>query len=150
QDKEQARVRQVAPGERPTGLEASVARVEVRVALGSATEAGVVLRRSADGSVGTRVGVHRDGTLTVDRTRSGDIGLNPLFASVESAPVTVHDGEVSFTAYLDRSSVEVLALSGQRSLTDLIYPPASATGVATYSVGGVAKAVDIKVTPIIP
>ncbi|MFC7490250.1 MULTISPECIES: glycoside hydrolase family 32 protein [unclassified Knoellia] len=149
-DKEQAKVRPVATGERATGLDATVARVEVRVALGSATEAGVVLRRSADGSVGTRVGVRRDGTLVVDRTRSGDVGFHPLFASVEEAPVTVRDGEVSFTAYLDRSSVEVLAESGQRSITDFIYPPASATGVATYAKGGTAKAIDIKVTPLRP
>lgn len=149
-DKEQAKVRGVAAGETPTGLDATVARVEVRVALGSAQEAGVVLRRSADGAVGTRVGVRRDGTLVVDRTRSGDVGFNALFASVEEAPVTVRDGEVTFTAYLDRSSVEVLAERGQRSVTDLIYPPASATGVGAYSVGGTAKAVDVKVTPLRP
>ena len=64
--------------------------------------------------------------------------------------MTVRDGEVTFTAYLDRSSVEVLAQGGQRSVTDLIYPPASATGIATYAVGGSAKAVDIKVTPLRP
>ena len=78
------------------------------------------------------------------------MGFHALFPSVEEAPVTVRDGEVSFTAYLDRSSVEVLAQGGQRSITDLIYPPASATGVATYAVGGTAKAVDIKVTPLRP
>ena len=36
------------------------------------------------------------------------------------------------------------------SVTDLIFPPASATGVATYAVGGTAKAIDVKVTPIRP
>ncbi|KRE43100.1 hypothetical protein ASG74_09180 [Knoellia sp. Soil729] len=149
-DKQQAKVRPVPSGEKATGLDASVARVDVRVALGSASEAGVVLRRTADGAVGTKVGVRGDGTLVVDRTKSGDVGFNALFASVEEAPVTVRDGEVTFTAYLDRSSVEVLAEGGQRSVTDLIYPPASATGVATYAVGGTAKAIDIKVTPIRP
>jgi levanase len=149
-DKEQAKVRPVVPGERATGLHATVARVEVRVALGSASEAGVVLRRSADGSVGLKVGVRRDGTLLVDRTKSGDVAFNSLFASVEEAPVTVREGEVRFTAYLDRSSVEVLAQGGERSVTDLIYPPESADGVATYAVGGSAKAVDVKVTPMRP
>jgi levanase len=64
--------------------------------------------------------------------------------------VTVREGEVRFTAYLDRSSVEVLAQGGERSVTDLIYPPESADGVATYAVGGSAKAVDVKVTPMRP
>ena len=108
------------------------------------------MRRSADGSVGTKIGVRRDGTLVVDRTRSGNVAFNALFPSVEEAPVTVRDGEVTFTAYLDRSSVEVLAQHGTVSVTDLIFPPASATGIATYAVGGTAKAVDVKVTPIRP
>lgn len=149
-DKEQAKARPVAEGESPTGLDAQVARVEVRVALGSASEAGIVVRRNTDGSVGTRIGVHRDGTLVVDRTRSGNVAFNALFPSVEEAPVTVRDGEVSFTAYLDRDSVEVLGEDGQVSVTDLIFPPASATGVATYALGGTAKAVDVKVTPLRP
>ena len=109
-----------------------------------------MLRRSADGTVGTKVGVRRDGTLVVDRTRSGDVGFNPLFPSVEEASVKVRGHQVTFTAYLDRSSVEVLAQRGQVSVTDLIYPPGSATGVAAYAVGGTAKAVHIKVTPIRP
>ncbi len=149
-DKQQAKVRPVAQGERPTGLRATVARVEVRVALGTASEAGLVVRRSADGSVGTRIGVRRDGTLVVDRTRSGNVAFNPLFPSVEEAPLRVRHGEVTFTAYLDRSSVEVLAQDGTVSVTDLVFPPASATGIATYAVGGTAKAIDVKVTPIRP
>ncbi|WP_371177766.1 GH32 C-terminal domain-containing protein [Janibacter sp. HTCC2649] len=148
--KQQVKARGVAAGEAPTGRSAELARVEVRVALGSASEAGVVLRRSADGAVGTKVGVRHDGTLIVDRTKSGNVAFNPLFASLEKAPVTVANGEVTFTAYLDRSSVEVLAQAGQVSITDLIYPPASATGVGTYVVGGTAKAIDIKITPMTP
>jgi levanase len=35
-------------------------------------------------------------------------------------------------------------------VTDLIYPPESADGVATYAIGGSAKAVDVKVTPMRP
>ena len=122
-DKQQAKVRSVAAGVTPTGLAATVARVEVRVALGSASEAGVVLRRSADGAVGTKVGVRRDGTLVVDRTHSGNVAFNPLFPSVEEAPVTVRDGEVTFTAYLDRSSVEVLA-AGRSGLRHRPHLPA--------------------------
>jgi levanase len=149
-DKRQAKMRPVVEGENSTGLDATVARVDVRVALGSASEAGVVVRRNADGSVGTRIGIRRDGTLVVDRTRSGNVTFNALFPSVEEAPVTMRGGEATFTAYLDRDSVEVLGMDGQVSLTDLIFPPASATGVATYARGGTAKAVDVKVTPLRP
>ena len=48
----------------------------------------------------------------------------------------VRDGEVRFTVYLDRSSVEVLAQLGLVSVADIIYPPATATGVAANAVGG--------------
>lgn len=150
QTKQQVKLRGVAAGEAPTGKSAELARVEVRVDLGSANEAGVVLRRSADGAIGTRVGVRRDGTLVLDRRHSGNVAFNPLFASLEEASVTVRDGEASFTAYLDRSSVEAFGESGQVSITDLIYPPASATGVGTYVEGGTAKAIDVKITPMTP
>lgn len=145
---ERARVRSLRPGEHATRMDAKVAQVEVRVDLGSAREAGVVLRRSADGSVGTRIGVRRDGTLLVDRTHSGDVDFNRLFASIEEAPVKVRGGKATFTVHLDRSSVEVLAEHGTVSVTDLVYPPGSAEGVAAYAVGGRAKAVDITVTPL--
>lgn len=148
--KKQVKARRLTAGEAATGRSAELARVEVRVALGSASEAGVVLRRSADGTVGTRIGVRRDGTLVVDRTKSGNVAFNPLFPSVEKAPVTLRRGELRFTAYLDRSSVEVFDGSGQVSITDLIYPSASAKGVGTYVVGGTAKAIDIKITPMKP
>lgn len=148
--KQQVKLRRVPAGEAATGKRAELARVEVRVALGSATEAGVVLRRSADGAVGTKVGIRRDGTLVLDRRHSGNVAFNPLFASLEKAPVTIKNGEASFTAYLDRSSVEAFGESGQVSITDLIYPSASATGVGTYVEGGTAKAIDIKITPMAP
>ena len=64
--------------------------------------------------------------------------------------MTVAKGEARFTAYLDRSSVEAFGDSGQVSITDLIYPSASATGVGTYVVGGTAKAIDITITPMKP
>lgn len=144
------RKRGASSGETPTGQTAELAKVEVRVALGSASEAGVVLRRSADGAVGTKVGVRRDGTLIVDRRASGNVAFHPLFASLEKAPVTIANGEATFTAYLDRSSVEAFGDGGKASITDLIYPPKSATGVATYVVGGTAKAIDVRITPITP
>ncbi|MGG5259094.1 GH32 C-terminal domain-containing protein [Phycicoccus avicenniae] len=146
--RDHAKVRSLRSGETSTGLRATVARVDVSVDLGSAGEAGIVVRRSADGAVGTRIGVRRDGTLLVDRTRSGDTAFNRLFASVEQAPVTVHRGKATFTVYLDRSSVEVLAQRGEVSVTDLVFPPASATGIAAYAAGGKAASVDIRVTPL--
>lgn len=148
--KQQVKLRDVAEGEAATGRSADVAKVEVRVALGSASEAGVILRRSADGAVGTKVGIRRDGTLVVDRRASGNVAFNPLFASLEKAPVTLENGEATFTAYLDRSSVEVLAENGRISVTDLLFAPGSATGVGTYVEGGAAKAIDVKITPITP
>jgi levanase len=148
--KTQSKNRPVAAGTTPTGLTAQVSKVDIRIALGSATEAGVVVLRNADGSVGTKVGVRADGTLVVDRRASGDVGFNSSFPSVESSPVRIVDGEALLTLYLDRSSVEVFGDNGQRVITDLVYPPAGATGVAAYAVGGTAKAIDIKVSPVVP
>jgi fructan beta-fructosidase len=76
------------------------------------------------------------GVLTVDRTRSGEVGFAPGFAAVHSAPVTPIDGSVSVRIVLDRSSIEVFADDGRVVLTDLIFPHPNATGVGLTSEGG--------------
>ena len=49
--------------------------------------------------------------------------FHPLFASVDSAPVAVDaSGNVTLRIYVDRSSVEVFAQNGLRTITDQVFP----------------------------
>ena len=65
-----------------------------------------------------------DGILFLDRTRSGDVGFDPSFASVERVEVPALDDALRLTIVVDRCSVEVFAHDGLWTVTDLVFPRA--------------------------
>ena len=61
--------------------------------------------------------------MFVDRRNSGNTAFHPAFASIEDAPVTLDkNGNITMRIYLDRSSVEVFAQNGLRTITDQVFP----------------------------
>jgi fructan beta-fructosidase len=82
--------------------------------------------------------VNRDG-IYVDRTKSGNVAFNATFPSVEFAPLTVENGIVTLRILVDRSSVEVFADRGQRTITDQIFPDRDSKGIQVFSTGGRAQ-----------
>ena len=85
----------------------------------------------------------------MDRSNSGTTGFNPLFTSVDSAPVTLNaDGTVTLRIYVDRSSVEVFTQGGQRTITDQVFPAEGAGQVALFADGGTASLKSLTVTPL--
>jgi levanase len=85
----------------------------------------------------------------VDRTNSGNIGFHPLFTSLDSAPVTPDaHGNVKLRIYVDRSSVEVFAQGGLRTITDQVFPEQGASQVALFAEGGTAQLKAVTVTPL--
>ena len=86
------------------------------------------------------------GQLTVDRTKSGDVGFDPSFAnSVQTAPLKLENGRLKLHILVDWSSVEVFAEDGEALITDQIFPSPSSTGIAAYSTGGSATLVSLTV-----
>ncbi|UVJ39401.1 glycoside hydrolase family 32 protein [Arthrobacter sp. CJ23] len=93
------------------------------------------------------------GTVTVDRSASGRADFSRYFAGTaaenSSAPwsSTVVDGErrVKLRILVDASSVEVFGGDGTASLTSLILPDPSSTGLSFESSGGNARLVSVKV-----
>jgi levanase len=77
------------------------------------------------------------------------MGFHPLFSSVDSAPVAVDaQGNVTLRIYVDRSSVEVFAQGGLRTITDQVFPAEGAGQVALFADGGTARLKSLTVTPI--
>ena len=126
----------------------AVQLLEVAFTPGTAGEFGLVVRGSGDGSTGTRIGI-RPGTnqLFVDRTASGDTGFHDAFASVDSAPLRLVDGQYALRIFVDHCSVEIFAENGQVTLTDLIFPDPADTAVSLYSTGGTTEA-SVKLTAL--
>ena len=94
-------------------------------------EAGLVVRRSADGREGTRVS-WSDGRLTLDRTRSGTVDLHPDFAAAYPAALPSADGRVTVRVLVDRCSVEVFGGVGEVTLSGQVFPAGSSDQVSVY------------------
>ena len=113
---------------------------------GDASRFGLSVLGSADGTSGTTVVFDvSSGTVAVDRTSSGDTGFHPLFASVESAPVTLDDDRLTLRIVVDATSVEVFVNDGAVTITDLVFPNPDDTTVALLSEGGLASVASLTV-----
>jgi levanase len=140
----------ITPGTHPLPSAASgdVQRIDVTFAPGTAAKSGITL--FGNGSSSTAVGYDAaTKEVYVDRANSGNVGFHPLFASVDSAPVSVDaQGNVTLRIYVDRSSVEVFAQGGLRTITDQVFPADGAKEVALFAEGGVAQLKSLTVTPM--
>ena len=98
--------------------------VHVRAGNGQRTVIGYDVARSA---------------VYVDRRKSGDVDFNATFPSVEYAPLRVRNGKVKLRILVDRSSVEVFADRGQRTITDQVFPDRNSKAIRVFSRGGRAQ-----------
>jgi sucrose-6-phosphate hydrolase SacC (GH32 family) len=122
---------------------AAVQLVDITFSPGDAEEFGLVVKGSADGTVGTRIGIRPgSGDLIVDRTHSGDTGFHEAFPSISRAPIAAgEDGNYTLQIFVDHCSVEVFASDGLVSVTELIFPDPAHTSLTLYSTGGTADTV---------
>ena len=133
----------------PAQADGNVTKIDAVFSPGTATTFGLTVRQSADNSEGTPVLYDTTtGRLTVDRTQSGDVSFNPTFSSIESAPVRLENGKLHLELYLDRSSIEVFAQNGKRTITDQVFPKDTSNGISLVSRGGTAHVESLTVTPL--
>jgi levanase len=142
--------RTLAPGTTalPPATSGQVQRIEVTFTPGTAAKAGITVL--GNGSTSTVIGYDAaTGELYVDRSNSGNTSFHPLFSSVDSAPVTPDaDGNITLRIYVDRSSVEVFAQGGLRTITDQVFPAEGAGEVALFADGGTAVLKSLTVTAL--
>lgn len=69
-------------------------------------------------------------TVSVDRTRSGDVGFHPLFPSVDTAPLLGEGATVGLDVVVDGCVLEVFVDDGLVTLTELVFPRAPLTEIA--------------------
>lgn len=132
-------------------------KIDLTIDPGTADRSGIVVRASegftadpaaaAEGAEGTLVGYDATtGRAFVDRTRSGEVDFSAGFAGEVDAPVTLEsDGTVSMSIWVDRSSVEVFAEDGTKTLTELIYPDPTSQQVLAFAESGDARIVKAEV-----
>lgn len=89
--------------------------------------------------------------LTLDRTKSGNVTFNPLFAStLETAKVPLEKGQLQLRVLVDKSVVEVFAQGGKTTLTDLVFPRQHAGRISLIAEGGSIKINGLRLTNLGP
>lgn len=115
------------PGSFPT------ARIQLLVDPGAASAILVEVRAGDDRRTAVRVDI-REGTIALDRSRSGD-AVAESFPGIHSAPRAA-TGPVELDVVVDVASVEVFADDGAVALTDLVFPGPSDDRIAVIAEGG--------------
>ena len=87
-------------------------------------------------------------TVFVDRSTAGEADFHEGFASRNAAPLPLLDGRVKLHVFVDRSSVEVFANDGLRTLTHRIFPDSASSGVSLMARGGEAQLVELTTWPL--
>ena len=85
--------------------------------------------------------------LTLDRTQSGNVSFNPLFAStLETVRVPLQNGLLQLRLLVDKSVVEVFAQEGEKTLTDLVFPQQHTGRITLNAEGGEALITTLHLT----
>src|SRR5262249_52987489 len=96
---------------------------EMVVEFAPAAKGSAGVRLFKGGKEETVVAVERErGRVSIDRTRSGNVGFHAKFSSVCSAPLARPDGRVKLHVFADACSVEVFVNDGEQVLTALVFP----------------------------
>ena len=113
--------------------------IELEMDLTSAREAGILLRRSADGSANLRISYNKERrTVKVDRSKAGTSNFSEKFSPYHEValPSSGSDGTVHLRILLDSSSVEVFAQDGAAVISDIFFPDWDNTGSSVFSMDG--------------
>ncbi|WP_416418750.1 glycoside hydrolase family 32 protein [Paenarthrobacter aromaticivorans] len=113
--------------------------IELEMDLTSAREAGILLRRSADGSASLRISYNKEKrTVRVDRSKAGTSNFSEKFSPYHEValPSSGSDGKVRLHILLDSSSVEVFAQDGAAVISDTFFPDWDNTGSSVFSMDG--------------
>ncbi|WP_270889468.1 GH32 C-terminal domain-containing protein [Pedococcus sp. 5OH_020] len=127
----------VTAGTTPVPASGRSLRLDATFTAATAPEFGVDVRVGTGDGQRTRIGYDVDaGELFLDRTKSGDVGFSAAFSRIDRVKVPLQNGKLRLKVYVDSSSVEVFANGGIASLTDLVFPATSSTGIDVFSTSG--------------
>lgn len=126
------------------GINVNKAELIAEFEIGTATEFGFKVRKSADEE--TVIGYDSaELELFVDRTNSGLTNFHPDFAAKHRAPLAPSDNRVRMSIYMDWSSIEVFGNDGTTVISDTIFPAPESNGLELYAVGGNIKLVSLHI-----
>lgn len=127
----------------PLAYQGDAYQVEADVSWQTASNIGLQLRRSADGSRHADVGV----TETYAYLNRGQTGYPAGTWKTESrTPFPGDDGRVHLRILVDRTTIEVFIDDGRHVHSSQVFAPPGDEGIALYSAGGAATFHDLTIT----
>lgn len=97
-------------------------------------DAAFALKVRTDGTGAEETSIRYDasaGTLTVDRSKSGDVSFERGFAESFAAPVKPSaDGRLPLRVYVDEDTLEVFAEDGAKVLSAIVFPEPTSNGLS--------------------
>ena len=85
------------------------------------------------------------GTVTLDRTASGDAGFDRRFADAFSGPVDLGDDVLDLRLLVDRSTAEVFVEGGATVISALVFPSPESRGLELSASGGPVRVLNLDV-----
>jgi fructan beta-fructosidase len=122
-------------------------QLKTEIPLGSAREVGWRILKS-DGNQTVISYDRKARKLFFDRTHSGLMNVSKDFPHLTEATLVLHEPVLRLNVLVDRNSVEIFADGGQLANTNLVFPPAGASGIEVYTKGGQAGKISAQITPI--
>ena len=127
----------------PLAYEGDAYQVEADVTWQTASNIGLQLRRSADGTRHADVGV----TETYAYLNRGQTGYPAgTWKSESRTPFSADDGRVHLRILVDRTTIEVFLDDGRYVHSSQVFAPPGDDGIALYSAGGPATFHDLTIT----
>lgn len=125
------------------GLQGTMYKIEAEIQLDDAERVGFRLRKGENEE--TIVGYDAvSEELFVDRRNSGTVSFHEDFAAdVQTAPLELNENTITLEIVVDKSSVEVFANGGERSITNLIFPSESSDQIEIFSENGSVRIINL-------
>ncbi len=129
----------------PLGLRGQQLEFVVELEAGTAAEFGLrVLKGEREETV--IVFDAKANTLSVDRTRSGNVNFHPAFAGRHTGPLRLDaQRRIRLHVLVDACSVEVFGNDGEMVVTDLVFPQPESRGVELFATGGTCRVISCEV-----
>jgi len=113
--------------------------IDTTVDPGDADVVGLRVREDGDGQETVVEFDAVNSTLTVDRTNSGAYFGSTNYDISSTDLTTRSDGTIQFRVLVDRSSVEVYVNDGEKTMSHVVFPDWSSTGVSLFAENGTAS-----------
>jgi fructan beta-fructosidase len=135
-------------GNVPIAIRGQQLELEVVFEIGQAKEVGLRVLKKAEQETVIRFDSANQ-TLSVDRTKSGNVAFHPAFAGQHTGPLRPDArGQIRLRVLVDACSVEVFGNDGETVITDLVFPDEDSVQAELFAEGEGARVIDCRVYPL--